>query len=528
MRTQVFTAVVCGLLLCGWFAPSARCVGVDSLMMKSIGGPEGLERLETLKSMYINGRLVLNGMPGDMTMAFVMPDKILMQVDFGVLKMTQGYDGTTAWAMDHNGAVSELSGYQKEELLNQLYLQTGASLFPERMPGGCEYRGLVERDGETFHQVDIYPFGEDTIHAFLDTATGYQEQTVSYMDNLEIVTVTEDFRSVEGLVVGFVANSEAVGAPLKTQTTIEQIVLDTVLDPAIFSRPDKQLDDFRFPPEQDSVVVSFVLDHGHIYIPVTINGRKRVRLILDSGASANIFNKDAVDDLGLEVIGMLPAKGVAGYGEVELLKTDSIQIGDLRLLGQVGGSMDLAMVGRAIGGDSFGGVLGFDFLSRFPIKIDYEAQALTVYRPSSFTAPEGLFEVPFRMTMNIPTVTATTDGISGDFIVDLGNAYGIVLHEDFYDNSELAERLVVDTTRKGILGGVGGAVANQVAVAESFAVGDLSVGPVDVIITGGGSGLTGSSEIAGNIGNRFWRQYGILLDYAGSRLWIYPPRADDQ
>jgi hypothetical protein len=529
MRLQIpgsITLVALALLIAA--ATPTHAVDLDSLLTKSLGGPEGVQALQETKTLYLAGGLNLNGMQGRIETYFAMPDRILVRADFGMLALTQGYDGTVAWSMDHNGAVTELSGYQKQELLNQAYLQSATYLFPDRQPGSLEYIGLVERGNETFHHVNFYPFDADTVRAYFDTTTAYLEQIVTFLDNLEMVTVLSDFRESDGGVMAFKAVSEAIGAPLKTVTTYDVVVADTTFDPSIFSRPDKAVDDFRFPADRDSVVVSFVLDHGHIYLPVTINGKKRVRLILDSGASANIYQSSILDDLNLDVVGTLPAKGVAGYGEVDLLKTDSLLIGDLVLLDQVGGAMDLSGIGREVDGDPFGGVLGYDFLSRFPIRIDYQAQTLTLYEPSKFTAPDGGLEVSFRMTMNIPTVTATLNDISGEFIVDLGNAYGILVHDDFFRRSGLAEQVTLDSTRRVKMGGVGGSVSNQAADVQSFGVGNLKTGQTEILITGSGSGLAGSTEIAGNIGNQFWRSFGVLLDYSRSRLLIYRSAADQE
>ncbi|MBD3256908.1 hypothetical protein GF377_00650, partial [candidate division GN15 bacterium] len=290
---------------------------LDSLLVKSVGGSAAVERIERLDSYYATGTITLNGMPGKFTAALMMPDKLRISIELGNVSLEQGYDGTTAWSRDFNGKVSEISGYEKQEVLNQVYLQTYAFLDADGEMGGREYLGMEARDGETYHKVALYPFNADTLYAYFDTATAHNEIIAGMMDNLETVSLQSDFREVEGVTVAFCSESMAIGAPLSTVSVTESLTLDTALEHSMFSPPGLEVTDFHFPPDQDSVVVPFVYTRGHIYVPAVINGKKRVRLILDSGASANVFNKPEVADLSLPVTGTMPAKGVGGYEEVD-------------------------------------------------------------------------------------------------------------------------------------------------------------------------------------------------------------------
>ena len=65
---------------------------------------------------------------------------------------------------------------------------------------------------------------------------------------------------------------------------------------------------------------------------------------MDSGSSAIMLDSRLAGELGLEVAGTMAAKGLAGYEELAMVRTDSISFGDLTLLGQVAGSLDLSML----------------------------------------------------------------------------------------------------------------------------------------------------------------------------------------
>jgi hypothetical protein len=301
----------------------------------------------------------------------------------------------------------------------------------------------------------------------------------------------------------------------------EHIAFDTDIDPDIFSPPESIVRDFRFPEGADSVVIPFVYERGHIYLTVVVNGQRKLRLILDSGASANIFHLPAVEDLELEEVGTVAAKGLSGYDEVKLVRTDSLTIGDLKMYNQVAGAMGVQGIGRASDDTPFGGVLGYDFLSRFPMLVDYEAETITVYEPEGFVPPGGGAEVPFRLTMQIPTIEASINGITGDYIVDLGNSLGVILHRDFFDRNGLAKRLDNFERLPKSLRGIGGGLGGQSAYAASFAFGEVRISSLRVMIPDASKGITGSSELAGNIGNLLLRQFSVLLDYPSQRMVFY-------
>jgi hypothetical protein len=172
-------------------------------------------------------------------------------------------------------------------------------------------------------------------------------------------------------------------------------------------------------------------------------------------------------------------------------RTDSLTVGDLVLLGQVGGVMDLSGLGLGSrdGDLPFGGLLGYDFISRFPILVDYSAGTLTVYAPESYAQPDGGSPVPFEFTMQVPTVQAELDGLPGRFLVDLGNPMGVIVHRDFSRKNNLLATLKNVTDLSVGIGVVAG--WRQMAEAESFVLA-RRIERRSVVLPDSGSALTGS------------------------------------
>lgn len=501
---------------------SAASIDLDSLLVETIGGREAFEKLATVTSYHADGTVIINSQKGHFVMEYAHPDRVYLQVSIGELSLVNAYDGKTAWQRDFNGAISQLGGFEERELVKQAYFQSYSYLYDDRLAGGREYRGVDTIDDRACHVVALFPLYVDTVLVYVDVETGLQFLSVSRLDDLETRSYSEAYRLVGGIMMPFISRAEAVGAPIVSEFLVDTVVLNPPVDSLLFQMPAVGRKDFRFPDSVSRVTIPFEFKAGHIYVKATINGKKKVYLILDSGASANIFQESVLADLNLPVVGSVPARGIGGYREVSLVRTDSISIDQLTLLNQVAGMANLPIAGPGgTDGIPFGGVLGYDFLSRFPVMIDYDKQLLTIYDPERFELPEGGSQIPFHLTMQVPTIRAELIGLPGDFLVDLGNAYGLVLHRSFVDKHGLDSLLGNIQPLAQSMVGVGGSVSGSSAFAASFAFGDIRVQSLRVILPEAGDGLTGSEELAGNIGNLLLKRFGLLFDYNSSRLVFY-------
>jgi hypothetical protein len=253
-----------------------------------------------------------------------------------------------------------------------------------------------------------------------------------------------------------------------------------------------------------------------------VNGKLTARFLLDSGASATMMDSSATENLSLKRVGSLPARGVAGFHKIALVRTETMQIGDVVLPGQVAGRTDLSGLIPVPEGETFGGILGYDFLSHFPLYIDFDRSEIRIYNPNSFTPPEGGHEVPFTLTMLVPTIEAELQGVPGKFVVDLGNAIGLVVHPRFVEEHGLDSSFTNFEDLKTVLGGVGGGVSGRAAEINSLQIGDIHIDKLRIVLPDANTGLSGSREIAGNIGTPVLRAFNLLFDYENNRIFFYP------
>lgn len=509
-------------LICSLMAASVCAIDLDSLFVVSVGGPAAVDSLRRLTSYHAEGSMVLNGTPGRFVEDYAPPDRFYSRLELGPVSIVQACDGRIAWQQDMNGRVSLLQGFERDEMLKGLYFNSHSYLFTDRMEGSCEYQGTTSRDDVLYHIVAFRPLNMDTALGYFEVATGLFTQSTGYVDELPVQTYRRRFEEHGGIRWPMLLEVVAEGAPVSMQAEYETITLNEPVEPSLFRPPATVGTSDDFPEGVDSVVIPLDYHAGHLRVPVLLNGSARVWMILDTGASSTILNKPTADRLALPVVGNMAAKGISAYEEVELVQVDSMNISTLVLRDQVAGSLDLSAVSSAgPDGGPFGGVLGYDFFSRFPALVNYRDSTLTIYNPVGFTRPEGGTEVDFFLTMKVPTVEGLLNGRPGDYIVDLGNAFGLVVHRRFAENHNLDHLLDHLDTIPQSIGGVGGTITGRTATAASFQVGGILIQSLRVLMPDSGAGLAGSEELAGNIGNLVLENFKILLDYAHSRIIFY-------
>lgn len=521
-RRGIYFVLLVALVLS--LATSATGLDVDSILVRSIGGETALEAVRNMDYAWAAGSVDFNGQAGSFASYFKAPDKFYIEIKLGMLDMARGHDGRTVWMRDHNGRITVLEGFERRNLFMELYFASYSYLLPDRQPGRVEYVGEEDDDDGRFHVLRFLPLNRDTVLGYFDVESGLWRKRESRIDNAASFEYYSAYDTVGGILMPTVTRTELADAGVTMTLTLDSSTINVPFDTSVFAMPGDKAADYTFPEGRTSVSLPVRYEDGHIYVRAAINGKAAAWYILDSGSSANLFHAPQVAGLDLEVVGSLPTKGIGGFEEVSLVRPDSIVIGDLVLHNQVAGVLDLSGLAGSV--EPLGGILGYDFLSRFPMLIDYQEPSLTVFNPETFVPPDSGSTVPFHLSMGIPTFHAEILGVGGDFIVDLGNPYGVILHKPFVDRENLEERLD-DIREIGTgTGGIGGSVTGRSAYAASMAFGDVRLSSLRVILAGGSSGMTGSAEIAGNIGNRVLEGFKVLFDYGHQRLVFFPKETE--
>ena len=480
-----------------------------------------IDKIRNITSIRSTGFVEMGGMTGVMEVLFAAPDKISMSSDFGFLKMSQTYDGELAWLIDQNSQKVELTGGEKQSLVNSAYL-TGMSYFLlDRMPGHIEYLRDTLINNVSYSMFTAIPTGGDSLQLYFSRQKNRLEIVGEKLDELIIYTYMSDFRSVDGIEMPFLYNSRASAPEFNSTIKVDNIEFNISIDETIFSSNDSTESFLYYPDKADSVIIPFHYYNDHIFVEVSVNGSGKVYFILDSGAGANVLDSSFAERLGLTRMGGVPAKGVAGYESVALVRTDSLTVGAIKLDEGLAAVVNLRDLSLRLPGE-LGGLIGYDLLARLPFKIDYKAGQLVFYHPDRFSPPDSIYAADFELMMKTPLIKGVYGGFNGKFLVDLGNPFGLILHRAFVEKYNLKETFSDIKDIGGQIGGIGGKSEAYAASGVDFLIGSAEITKPPVMVVAAGRGFMESSTVDGNIGNQLLREFTILMDYEEKKIYILP------
>jgi hypothetical protein len=161
---------------------------------------------------------------------------------------------------------------------------------------------------------------------------------------------------------------------------------------------------------------------NHVMLHATVADRPAL-LLLDTGAGQSVLDAKWAETLPLRRLGQ-PVQ-VTGTGQVSasLAIAPSIRVGGVDLSEPTVVLLSLEDVSQAKG-VAIHGVLGFDFLSRFVVEVDYAARTLRLHEPSTYVYRGAGTIVPVSLDLGIPVADvvlhATGQTVAARLILDIG------------------------------------------------------------------------------------------------------------
>jgi hypothetical protein len=274
--------------------------------------------------------------------------------------------------------------------------------------------------------------------------------------------------------------------------------------------------------EGEAAEVPFRTAFNLTLVDVAVNGGEPRPFILDTGASGTVVDAAAAGVKPEATVGEGTMRGAGGEVEIDVVKLDSLAVGGARLLGPAVAAADLAPLRDMIGAD-VAGVLGYDFLRHFVVKVDYENSLVTFYDPATFAAPAGVAFIPAETDTGHPIVEMAVGGHAGRFVVDLGNPGPVI-----FDGGYVAEHELIGQAKAKLPALMKGAGGPKTTNAYVVRMGDATIGPytlaapVVVLPTEKkGMPLCGAG-LVGNVGWDVMSRFTFYVDYPGGRLGLAP------
>lgn len=267
---------------------------------------------------------------------------------------------------------------------------------------------------------------------------------------------------------------------------------------------------------------------NHIFLKACVEGHE-LDFILDTGAGNTSLDLNTAKQLGVK-LGPGFSVGGAGPSRVAGARVDdaSVVVEGSSIAQPVVSAIDLSRLPR-LEGHRIDGILGYDFISRYVVAIDYARHELRIYDRPAFQYDGPGVSVPITLINRFPHIDADVnlaDGatIRGRMVIDVGSNGSLSLTKAFVDKNRLRQRVGATIRRTGG-GGVGGATTSDIGRVASLTIGGIELSRPLVNLFGDSAGsLSVSSSWEGNIGGAILRRFTLFLDYQGKRM-IFEPNA---
>lgn len=493
------------------------CQSLDEILQKHMNALGGKEKLLGVQTLSGKATIKVGGLEGKISLWWSQPDRTRQQVDFTIFSQLLVCDGTGCWVRDQNGKVRELVGYELQKMKQENYFETYAYLFPDRSKGTKKLIGQAENG--KYWIIEVTPEGGEPRKLFINSSTYLIDKYQEPADEETSTVFVSDYRSVDGIMTSF-KSRETTGKPqYDTYVEAEEVSINPPLNDTLFVKPIEARKDYKLDARMGYVKIPFELVSNHIYLKARINNSSPLSFLLDTGAGANCLDLSLAQKLGIQAVGKVEAKGVGGSADASFLKVDSILVGDLTLFGQNMASIQLNPLGR-FDGREIDGILGYDFLNRFVVEIDYAGQVLTIWEPDSFKYSGPGERIPIAIEGNTPQLTAKIDGeYEATFRIDTGSRNSLDLHAPFVKEHGFLKKhpKYVDAP---VGFGVGGASHGVIGRIDSLQVGSFTIASPVCGFSLADQGAFATTKSAGNIGGGMLRRFKVVFDYSRNQMFL--------
>ena len=279
------------------------------------------------------------------------------------------------------------------------------------------------------------------------------------------------------------------------------------------------LSDLQFASGQSARRIPFEFVGNHIYLRARVNDSAPIWFLLDTGATASYLDVQQAKALGL---------GVQGNS----IKVTSISFPGVRLLNQVFSVQPLGF--WIYDGHAVDGMLGYDFISRFVLEIDYVNKTINLHSPQSYRYSGSGEIVPLIMLEDdsggkVPLVRAKIvqhgrTPIEGKFIADIAVSAAVSFNTPFVEKNKLLQPS--QKTIQAALGG--GAMVREskqpIGRLPNIQLGSFMFNDSVAIFFRDKKGVLASPEFDGVIGGEILRRFKIIFDYSREQMILEPNR----
>jgi hypothetical protein len=260
------------------------------------------------------------------------------------------------------------------------------------------------------------------------------------------------------------------------------------------------------------IIVEARLDN----IPDTLN------FVLDTGSGGISLDSATVQYFNLPATASeRTVKGIGGVRKVSFVSNRTLHLPGLPVEHLNFHVNDYGLL-TSVYGVKIDGIIGFSFLQRYIVKINYNTNELEVWFPGQIKYPRGGYLL--RPTINgIPVMQAKVKDQftrGGSFYFDTGAGLCFLISDEYErDSAILKKNKKIITTQ---VEGLGGKKSLKISTVSEVKFGPYRFRKVPTYIFNDEFKITNYPYLGGLIGNDLLRRFNLIINYAVNEIHLLP------
>ena len=287
---------------------------------------------------------------------------------------------------------------------------------------------------------------------------------------------------------------------------------------------------FHFNSNVKKQTISFQLLNNLIVFPIEVNGKK-LNFILDSGVGNTIlFNLNARDSIQLKNVKKIKLQGLGSEDPVDAILSDG---NEFKLNSIISNNQKLYVVDNdnfdlsSKMGLTVNGIIGYELIKDFQVKINYSSKKITFYRPNEFNYDKcrkcesfNLEFYKYKPYMNIGAkLSQENDDITPiKLLIDSGGSDAMWLFEGSHQDILPPTNYFDDFLGEGLSGTIYGKRSKiKSLVLGPFEIKNPTVSYPDSLSIYHARKF---NERNGSIGASILKRFTVILDYKNSKITL--------
>ncbi len=283
-------------------------------------------------------------------------------------------------------------------------------------------------------------------------------------------------------------------------------------------------EEFVQPPSKFITKIPFrLLTGGIILLKAKVaNFPDSLNFILDTGSGGISFDSSTVSEIGLKSeMSDRTVRGIAGIRQVRFVYNQSLLLPGLKLDSLNFHINDYGVLSSAYG-ERIDGIMGYSFLSRYIVKVNYDSLFITVHTKGTMRYPRGGFLLK-PMLVNLPVIPfhiRDAREIESRFYFDTGAGMCLLLSQEFADDSNFIspKRKWYNSQAEGL----GGKASMKQGVIKQLKFGPYKFRNVPTFVFDDEYNVTQYPFLGGLIGNDLLRRFNTIINYDKKEIHLVP------